>query len=67
MMTDEKKPESVEVIAHVQFKCPWCNKLVIAGESEDCGMVAHQLPQCKTFVESEPVDFLRKVRMKWSN
>jgi hypothetical protein len=50
------------------FLCPFCGGRVEAGYDEDgSGLVFHEIPQCKTFDEKNPADFLRSCRERMQN
>jgi hypothetical protein len=50
--------------------CPFCEKekLLVAGEGEECCGIAHERPPCKKFDEiPDPADFMAACLMRLSN
>jgi len=54
--------------AQVGGICPFCKKKFQAGkDADDNSGVVHELPICKQFEELDIVEYLRQVRLKYSD
>lgn len=61
-----ERPEPIEFRPQVRIKCPFCDGVATAGEEDGVPTILHTLPPCPSFVELEPDEYLRAVRLRLS-
>jgi hypothetical protein len=62
-MSAEGRGELAKI--HVIFRCPFCSGKVEAGFAENGdGVVFHDLPPCKMFVDLRPDEFMAAVNKR---
>lgn len=54
--------ESITVTKSETVDCPFCKGIVtVALEPEEARSIMHTMPMCKTFEESDPLDFFKQL------
>jgi len=72
-MTDEKdRIETVDradaVVRGVKLICPFCNRVASIGYTREGNpAIDHDLPVCAKFIELDPVEYARAVRIRLSS